>query len=148
MKLLLLCSLLFPYSMSYAWGKRGHEMVGSLAAQLLAKEYKGGEFLLYHSFDMGYYNNAPDLVWKSDSDTYKKEYNQHYMNMENFEKVKDLQWNKSRKQFLKSIQTLNPHSGVITGAFKSSMKNSKKSQKNFPEKLKIRKSNMIYRRSG
>lgn len=106
----LVLSLTMPSS-SWAWGKRGHEAVGSLAAQLLAKEHKGSEFLLYHSFDMGYYNNVPDLVWKADPETYKKEYIQHFMDLEDYGKVKDIQWNKDRKEFFTKYPTIEKNAG-------------------------------------
>jgi hypothetical protein len=110
MKTLFIFILILP-SLTFAWGKRGHETVGSLAAQLLAKEYKGAEFLINHSFDMGYYNNVPDLVWKADSDTYKKEYSSHYMDMELFNKEKDIKWNKDRKIFFKKYPHIENSSG-------------------------------------
>lgn len=110
LSLMMTLTLLSP-STSQAWGKRGHEAVGSLAAQLLAKEHKGSEFLLYHSFDMGYYNNVPDLVWKADPETYKKEYIQHFMDLEDYAKVKNLKWNKDRKQFFKKYPTIEKNAG-------------------------------------
>lgn len=73
-------------SQTWAWGKRGHETVGSLAAQLLSKQTVNGRFLSNHSFDMGYYNNTPDIVWKSSDDMYKKEWNQHFIDFEAFDK--------------------------------------------------------------
>ena len=104
-------TLLIPLKNIYAWGKRGHETVGSLAAQLLAKEHKGSEFLSQHSYDMGFYNNVPDLVWKADSETYKKEFVQHFMDMEHYEKIKDLKWNKDRKSFFEKYPELDKKAG-------------------------------------
>lgn len=95
----------------HAWGKRGHETVGSLAAQLLAKEHKGSEFLAHHTYDMGFYNNVPDLVWKADSETYKKEFVQHFMDMEHYERVKNLKWNKDRKSFFKKYSEMEKKTG-------------------------------------
>lgn len=102
--------LLSPHS-AWAWGKRGHEAVGSLAAQLLGKEHKGSAFLIYHSFDMGYYNNVPDLVWKADPETYKKEYIQHFMDLEDYAKVANIKWNKDRKQFFTKYPTIEKTAG-------------------------------------
>lgn len=68
-----------------AWGKRGHQIVGETAALLASKE-PSGEFLKAHSFDMGYYNNVPDLVWKKPK-TYKSESNNHFMDLEIFEEA-------------------------------------------------------------
>lgn len=103
--------LLFFPSLCFAWGKRGHEAVGSLAAQLLAKEHKGAEFLSQHTFDMGYYNNAPDLIWKADGETYKKEFSQHFMDLEDYGKIKNLKWNKNRKEFFKKYPQIENRSG-------------------------------------
>lgn len=98
-------------SLSWAWGKLGHESVGSNAAQLLAKEHKGAEFLSNHIFDMGYYNNAPDLVWKADDATYKKEFMQHFMDMEAFGKIKNIKWSKNRNDFFKKYSDIKPNEG-------------------------------------
>lgn len=103
-------------SPTWAWGKRGHEMVGSLAAQLLVKEHPQGKFLLPHSFDMGYYNNVPDLVWKADPETYKKEVPQHYLDMEIFEKEfakkkETSPWNPSRAEFFKKFPDIPEKAG-------------------------------------
>jgi hypothetical protein len=93
---------------AWAWGKRGHEMVGSLAAQLLAKEHPDGKFLIHHSFDMGYYNNVPDLVWKANPKIYKMESTQHYLDLEIFErsfkkKNESSPWIPERKEFFKKF---------------------------------------------
>lgn len=98
-------------SVSLAWGKRGHEIVGSLAAQLLSQEQKSAEFLIHHTFDLGYYNNVPDLIWKADPETYKKESPQHFMDLEDFEKEKNLKWNKDRKAFFKKYSGIELKSG-------------------------------------
>ncbi len=119
-----------------AWGKRGHETVGSLAAQLLAKEHAQGRFLSSHAFDMGFYNNAPDLVWKADPETYKKEFPQHFLDLEIFDRAfaKAAQasppvtaappntinasgaaiaapWNSSRTEFFKTFPDLDEKAG-------------------------------------
>ncbi len=65
-----------------AWGKRGHHIVGEMAA-ILASGEKDGAFLKAHSYDLGYYNNVPDLVWKRPA-TYKVESTNHFMDMELF----------------------------------------------------------------
>lgn len=94
---------------AFAWGKRGHETVGSLAAQLLAEKQKGAEFLKNHTFDMGYYNNVPDIVWKSDPETYKKEFFQHFVDMEEFESVKE--WNSNKTDFFKKYPNIKETAG-------------------------------------
>lgn len=100
----------------FAWGKRGHEMVGSLAAQLLAKEYSQGAFLSAHAFDMGYYNNAPDLVWKANPEIYKKESTQHYVDLEIFERAfkkrnETNPWTSSRSEFTKKFPEIDEKAG-------------------------------------
>lgn len=116
MRFLVLLIATFCVSTSWAWGKRGHEMVGSLAAQLLAKEHKQGRFLAQHSFDMGYYNNAPDLVWKADPNIYKKESTQHYLDLEIFDrafatKKEPNAWMPVRAEFLKKFSDIEEKAG-------------------------------------
>lgn len=85
----------------WAWGKRGHETVGSLAARLLAEKHSGSEFLIHHTYDMGYYNNVPDLVWKAVPKTFKKEFPQHFMDLEAYSKIPQGEWTENRKDFFK-----------------------------------------------
>lgn len=67
-----------------AWGRRGHAIVCQTAATLASSE-PTGEFLKGHSFDLGYYCNVPDLVWKKPA-TYKAEWTNHFMDMEIFDR--------------------------------------------------------------
>lgn len=87
----LFLSILLPQT-SHAWGKRGHTIVCETAAYLLTQEKTHSEqtgFLKSHSFDLGYYCNVPDIVWKR-PDTYKIEFPNHFMDMEIFERsIKD-----------------------------------------------------------
>jgi hypothetical protein len=55
-------TLLIPLSAG-AWGRRGHQIVGETAAILAAQE-PGASFLKNQSFNMGYYANCPDIIWK------------------------------------------------------------------------------------
>jgi hypothetical protein len=55
---------IFQSSETFAWGKRGHEIVSSVATQLLVKK-RGDQFLSSHEFDMGYYANVPDIIWRN-----------------------------------------------------------------------------------
>lgn len=91
-------------SLGYGWGKRGHEIVGSTAAQLLADKEKQANFLKKHSFDMGFYNNIPDLHWRGVAG--KEEGYEHYIDFEIFDKVvknkKD--WSSNRKVFFKKYK--------------------------------------------
>ncbi len=91
-------------------------MVGSLAAQLLAKETTQGRFLGQHSFDMGFYNNAPDLVWKANPETYKKEFTQHYLDLELFDRAfaaknEPNAWLPVRSEFLKKFPNIEEKAG-------------------------------------
>jgi len=70
-------SLVFSLSsQSFAWGKRGHEIVESVAARIL-EEKKDHKFLKAHEFDLGYYANVPDLIWRKTAA--KIEPPQHYI---------------------------------------------------------------------
>jgi len=100
---------------SFAWGKRGHETVASLAAQLLATENSQAAFLKNHSFDMGFYANVPDLYWKREA-TYAKEGPQHYVDMEAFTRAFEAQktkeaWNPDRQAFFKKFPDIEVKEG-------------------------------------
>ena len=82
--LALMISLSYPVT-SLAWGKRGHALVCQTAAYLNATDAQT-EFLKSSSFDLGYYCNAPDLVWKAPA-TYKQEWFNHFMDMERFDRA-------------------------------------------------------------
>ncbi len=75
-------SFLMPTS-SQAWGRRGHSIVCQTAAAILAAREPSGAFLKKHSFDLGYYCNVPDLIWKKPA-TYSIEAPQHFMDLEIF----------------------------------------------------------------
>lgn len=138
LRTLLVAVLLVP-SHSFAWGKRGHETVGSLAAQLLAKEHKGAEFLLYHSFDMGYYNNVPDIIWKANDETYKKEFMQHFMDMEAFLKIKNIKWNKNRRDFFKKYADIKPNEGRALWRIQELYEENEKTAKQLQRKIADKK---------
>jgi len=65
-----------------AWGRRGHQIVGETAS-VLASQEPNSEFLRNQSFNMGYYANVPDFIWKR-PETYETEKGQHFMDMEIF----------------------------------------------------------------
>ena len=69
---------------AHAWGKRGHQIVGDVAA-ILATETGGADaaFIRGHGFDLAYYGNVPDFVWKK-PDTYQVEWTNHFMDLEIF----------------------------------------------------------------
>lgn len=85
MKHILLVSLLAMSTDAFAWGRRGHQIVGETGATLaaIATNTPG---LKAHSFDFGYYANVPDIIWKKPA-TYAFEKPQHFMDMEIFERA-------------------------------------------------------------
>jgi len=82
---LVLAVLYIIHSPAWAWGRRGHSIVCQNAAYLVASEPKAF-FLKNHSFDLGYYCNVPDLIWK-EPPTNKLESFNHYFNREAFERT-------------------------------------------------------------
>ena len=79
----LFLTLLSPSA--WGWGRRGHSMVCETAAYLASSEPQGN-FLKEHSFDLEYYCNVPDFIWKGPA-TYNQEAPQHYMDLEIFERA-------------------------------------------------------------
>lgn len=79
---------------AHAWGRRGHSIICQTAAALLANQVQapvttsetGSAFLKKHSFDLGYYCNVPDLIWKKPT-TYAVEAPQHFMDLEVFQRA-------------------------------------------------------------
>ena len=85
MRPLVALTVLVASAQALAWGKRGHSIVCETAANLAAENAKT-EFLAGHSFDLGFYCNVPDLVWKRPA-TYQQEKNNHFMDLEIFERA-------------------------------------------------------------
>lgn len=81
--LTLISALALPCT-SFAWGKRGHAVVCEAASLLVSPEPKS-EFMRGSSYDLAYYCNVPDLVWKKPK-TYKVEWFNHFMDLEIFER--------------------------------------------------------------
>lgn len=116
----LLLSIAFFSSFSWAWGKRGHALICETAAYLALSDEKPGEFphfLKVHSFDLGYYCNVPDIIWKRPA-TYSKESPNHFMDLEIF----DRQISKKSKSEEASI-------------YRISRLDFEKSHKDIPEKM-------------
>ncbi|USN46612.1 MAG: hypothetical protein H6626_10365 [Pseudobdellovibrionaceae bacterium] len=91
----------FAQSQAHAWGKWGHATVGQTAALLLDRDPTiEAKMLGSHSWGMGYYNNVPDIVWKSLPGKYPIERAEHFHDTEIFlrEKTTDKLAN-SRKEF-------------------------------------------------
>jgi hypothetical protein len=61
----LIISIVFLNSIAFAWEKRGHEIIASVAARIL-EEKRNKPFLRHNEFDLGYYANVPDIIWRSD----------------------------------------------------------------------------------
>lgn len=81
--LLLFSMALSPQS--FAWGKRGHQIVGEGAALVVSAEPNMG-FMRTISYDFGYYANVPDFIWKRPG-TYESEKAEHFMDLEIFDRV-------------------------------------------------------------
>jgi hypothetical protein len=106
---------LLSHSSAWAWGRRGHSIVCQNAAYLAALDSKGA-FLKNHSFDLGYYCNVPDIVWKNNPDTYKQEWYNHFMDMEIFDRAFKLSTVKNpfaldRAAFEKTFPLVNQKAG-------------------------------------
>lgn len=71
---------------AHAWGRRGHAIVCETAASILAARVSRSDFLKTYAFDLGYYCNVPDLVWKKPA-TYETEAPNHYMDLEIFNRA-------------------------------------------------------------
>jgi hypothetical protein len=110
----LLLSMLIPWN-TWAWGRRGHQIVGETAAILVSDQPNTG-FMRSHSFDFGYYANVPDLIWKRPAH-YDVEKSQHYMDLElfhrEFEKRPDVTapFSLSRKEFESKFPELTQDTG-------------------------------------
>lgn len=81
-------SLLTISSVASAWGRRGHSLVCETAAYLAVSQNAPSQevhFLKQHSYDLGYYCNVPDFIWKRPG-LYEKERSNHFMDLEAFER--------------------------------------------------------------
>ncbi len=115
--LMVFISIFFYSISSYGWGARGHALICETAAYVVAKSEKK-EFLMNYSYDFSYYCNVPDFIWKRPK-TYKKEFINHFMNLEYFDeqvspKGKGSEISPyllSRKEFNKKFTTLSPTRG-------------------------------------
>lgn len=106
---------IFTTQNAWAWGKRGHQTVGEVAA-ILASLEPNSEFLRFKSYDMGFYNNVPDIVWKRPA-TNKSERNEHFMDMEIFDRafakksITDDPYKLSRAEFEKKFPEIKSEAG-------------------------------------
>jgi len=94
-KNLIFLSLLLIDVQAHAWARRGHAIIGSAAAYVLEKD-----FLKEHSFDMSYYSNVPDFIWKEE-EHYTVERVEHFFDKEIFDRTlgADAVYNSNRMEF-------------------------------------------------
>jgi hypothetical protein len=70
-------------SAGWAWGRRGHQIVGETGAYLMAEKMPA---FRAHSFDIGYYANVPDIIWKRPA-TFQTEKTQHFLDLDRFKRA-------------------------------------------------------------
>src|SRR5690242_3802552 len=69
---------IFITTNAFAWGKLGHEIVSSVSAEILVIK-ESDKFLRSHEYDLGYYANVPDILWRNyPGDIPKVEDSLHY----------------------------------------------------------------------
>lgn len=69
-----------------AWGRRGHSLIAQSAGMTLAARDPAAQFARERAYDLGYYANVPDIIWKQPS-TYETERPQHFMDLEIFDRA-------------------------------------------------------------
>jgi hypothetical protein len=68
---------------AHSWGRVGHDLAARVAAHLVS-ETTAKPFYKSHAFDLGYYCNVPDLIWKKSN--YNSEWTNHFMDREIFDR--------------------------------------------------------------
>lgn len=68
-------------SKAYGWGRQGHSLIGETAARVIAEKMNFG-LLQERAYDVGYYSNVPDFVWKKSPEIYKIERPNHYIHLD------------------------------------------------------------------
>lgn len=71
-------------STGHGWGRIGHDLTARVAAHVLTNSTEKG-FFRGRAYDIGYYSNVPDSVWKGPA-TYEIEWSNHFMDFEIFER--------------------------------------------------------------
>lgn len=66
-----------------AWGRQGHSLIGENSARVIAEKLNFG-LLLERAYDIGYYSNVPDFIWKKTPEIYKIERSNHYLDLDVF----------------------------------------------------------------
>lgn len=111
--LLGLACLLSPQD-SFAWGKRGRPVLIQTALQLLSKNQPKNYFLRRYSYDIGYYGNVPEIVWKKDPKSSKIEESEQWINLEIYDRlVKDDKWSSERQKFFKKYKNIPRQDGRL-----------------------------------
>jgi hypothetical protein len=70
-------------SVAMAWGRQGHSLIGETAARVVA-ESQDFDLLLSRAYDVGYYSNVPDMIWKRTDAIHQLERHNHYMDIDIF----------------------------------------------------------------
>jgi hypothetical protein len=96
MKTFLILSLFLASTQTWAWGKQGHAIINQTAAYLIA-ESDERSFLREHAFDLEYFSNVPDIIWKQEK-TFSIETPQHFMDMEIFERTLKIEKPKAKSK--------------------------------------------------
>lgn len=82
LKLIFTAILAFP-QLSQAWAHRGHALIATTAAYVLAPQ---AQILKDKAYDLEYYSNVPDKIWKDDKTVEMLERPEHYMNLEIYQR--------------------------------------------------------------
>ncbi|MEQ1877137.1 MAG: hypothetical protein ABL958_10855 [Bdellovibrionia bacterium] len=101
----------FSNETAFAWAHRGHALIATSAAYVLAKE---SPMLKEKSFDLEYYSNVPDKIWKDDKSVEMSERPEHYMNLEIYQrelKAQKIPFLKNRDEFFKKFPALADQGG-------------------------------------
>jgi hypothetical protein len=96
----------FNVESASAWARRGHSLIAQAAAYNLADENVG---LKERSFDLEYYSNTPDFIWKDDDKVKSIERTEHFMNLEVFQretKSKKVPFEADRIAFFKKYPSI------------------------------------------
>ncbi|HEX4922435.1 MAG TPA: hypothetical protein VFV50_00045 [Bdellovibrionales bacterium] len=108
--IVIVCGSFLP-SAAEGWARRGHDMVAQAASYNLGALNWG---LRERSFDLEYYSNVPDMVWKADDTIYQAERVEHFVNLEIFQREtggKKIPFDPDRKAFFEKFPKIQPAAG-------------------------------------
>lgn len=83
LNIILFFNFVFTGTLAYSWGRQGHSLIGETAARVVAQKMNF-ELLRERAYDIGYYSNVPDFIWKSTPEIYKIEKPNHYQHIDVF----------------------------------------------------------------